>query len=70
MRRCRSAREALHSLDSFVASDSIHELTDGSWYLVEKDSASRRQYNKKGKRRARQCQGMNRRTAAAPSYDC
>ena len=41
-------REKLHSLDSFVASDSISELRDGSWYLVEKDSASRRQYRKKG----------------------
>ena len=41
-------REKLHSLDSFVASDSIDELRDGSWYLVEKDSASRRQYKKKG----------------------
>ena len=41
-------REKLHSLDSFVASDSLDELRDGSWYLVEKDSASRRQYKRKG----------------------
>ena len=43
-------REKLHSLDSFVASDSVNELREGSWYLIEKDSASRRQYKKKGSR--------------------
>ena len=41
-------REKLHSAAQFTPSDSVDDLTDGTWYLAEKDAASRRQYKRKG----------------------
>lgn len=41
-------REKLHSLASFKADDSIDTLVNGTYYLVEKDAQSRRQYECKG----------------------
>ena len=41
-------REKLHALSQFTPSDPIDDLAEGTWYLVEKDAASRRQYKRKG----------------------